>query len=96
MLKLWSDLARGVNLFALRRMLFITARHIHISTGFDLPVTFSAPSPSKMCCFHTFREQLACFGPIYHHVVLTTPSFSGKANETCFCHQMGKKVVKMK
>lgn len=29
------------NLFALRRMLFITARHIHVPTGFDLPITFS-------------------------------------------------------
>lgn len=91
-----SDLARGVNLFTLERMLFITARHIHVSTGFEPQITLSAPSSSNTCCFHTFSEQLACFGCVYPGVVLTTPSFSGKATKSCLCHQIAKERVKMK
>lgn len=56
-LKLWSDiarLARWVDVFALRRMLFITASHIHGSTGFDLPITFSAPFLLKLMLFSYF------------------------------------------
>lgn len=93
-LKLWLDVARWVYLFALRRMLFVTASHIHGSTGFDLYVIFSAPFLIKLVLFSSFCEQLSCFGHTCYHVVFTMPSCSGKAAKTCFCHQMDKKVGK--
>jgi len=51
-----------VDLFALRRMIFSTARQELDFIGL-LKLTQStllSPSLSKMCCFHAFSEQLAC------------------------------------
>lgn len=48
-----------LDLFAVRRMLFITARLEFNSTGFDLLVTFSAPFPIENAVLMLFCELLA-------------------------------------
>lgn len=88
-LKLWSDVARWVDLFALRRMLFITASHIHGSTGFDLPITFSAPFLLKLVLFSYFLWALGLLWPYLPSCDFDNTQLPWKSNQNLLLSSNG-------